>query len=214
MQETFELSAEVRTDQGKGASRRLRHANGIPAIVYGGASEPQTITLKQNELARHLENEAFYSHVLSLNIDGKAEKVVLRDLQRHPYKAIILHADFMRVDKNTVLHMNIPLHCINGDTSVGVKAGGMVSHLATEVEVACLSGDLPEYLEVDLSDLNIGESIHLSQIPLPEGVEIVALTHGNDLAVVNIHKPRGASEDEASDAAAGADASAEEGSEE
>jgi len=198
MQESFEISAEVRTDQGKGASRRLRHANGIPAIVYGGGSEPQTITLKQNELAHHLENEAFYSHVLSLKIDGKTEKVIMRDLQRHPCKAIILHADFLRVDKTTVLTMNIPLHCINEENSVGVKAGGMVSHLATEIEVACLSGDLPEYLEVDLSDLDIGDSIHLSQIPLPKGVEIVALTHGSDhdLAVVNIHKPRGTSDDD------------------
>jgi len=215
MQESFELSAEVRTDQGKGASRRLRHANGVPAIIYGGNEEPQTITLKHNELAHHLENEAFYSHVLSLSVDGKAEKVILRDLQRHPSKVIIMHADFLRVDKSTVLNMNVPLHCINGDIAVGVKAGGMVSHLSTEVEVSCLSGDLPEYLEVDLTDLDVGESIHLSQISLPKGVEIVALMHGadHDLAVVSIHKPRGISEDEEADEGA-VDAPAEEGTEE
>lgn len=198
MQETFELKAEVRTDTGKGASRRLRHVNGVPAIIYGAGKEPQMITLAQNELAHHLENEAFYSHILKMKVDGKAEKVVLRDLQRHPSKAIILHADFLRIDEKIALKMHVPLHYINEDTAVGVKEGGLVSHLSTDVEVSCLAKDLPEYIEVDVAELNIGDSIHLSQIQLPKGVEIVALTHGgdHDLAIVSIHKARGVAEED------------------
>lgn len=207
MQENFELNAEVRTDTGKGASRRLRRVNGVPAIVYGAGTEPQMITLPHNELAHHLENEAFYSHILSMTVEGKSEKVVLRDLQRHPARAIILHADFMRIDEKVALKMHVPLHFINEDTSAGVKEGGQVAHLSTDVEVSCLAKDLPEYIEVDVNELGMGESIHLSQIILPAGVEIVALSHGSehDLAIVNIHKPRGVEEetevDEATEAA-------------
>jgi len=198
MQETFELNAEVRTDTGKGASRRLRRVNGVPAIIYGAGTEPQMITLAHNELVHHLENEAFYSHILAMTVDGKSEKVVLRDLQRHPSKALILHADFMRIDEKVTLKMNVPLHFINEDKAVGVKEGGLVAHLATDVEVSCLAKDLPEYIEVDVADLGMGGAIHLSEITLPAGVEIVALMHGadHDLAVVNIHKPRGAGEEE------------------
>lgn len=199
MQETFELTAEVRTDNGKGASRRLRRENGVPAILYGGSAKPQSITLKQNELAHHLEHEAFYSHVLTISIDGKSEKAILRDLQRHPFKAIIMHADFLRIDEKSHLRMNVPLHFISEEDAAGVKEGGLVTHLSTDVEVICLAKDLPEYIEIDLSDLEIGESIHLSQIKLPKGVEIVALTHGtdHDLAVVSIHKAKIVIEDEA-----------------
>ncbi len=202
MKETFELNAEVRTDMGKGASRRLRRTQAVPAIVYGGSSEPQSITLSQNELFRHLDNEAFYSHVLSLNLEGKAESVVLRDLQRHPYKAVILHADFMRIDSKSVLNMNVPLHFINEEISVGVKTeGGIVGRLASDVEVSCLAKDLPEFIEVDLIDLHLGESIHLSEIKVPDGVELVALSHGSDhdLAIVSINKPRGVVESETED---------------
>jgi len=197
MQETFELTAEVRTDTGKGASRRLRRVNGVPAIVYGAGTEPQMITIAHNELAHHLENEAFYSHILGMTVDGKSEKVVLRDLQRHPAKAIILHADFMRVDEKVALKMNVPLHFTNEDQSPGVKEGGLVAHLATDVEVSCLAKDLPEYIEIDVANLGMGEAIHLSEIILPTGVDIVALMHGtdHDLAVVNIHKPRGVEEE-------------------
>ncbi|HEC29240.1 MAG TPA: 50S ribosomal protein L25/general stress protein Ctc [Gammaproteobacteria bacterium] len=199
MQETFELTAEVRADKGKGASRRLRRENGVPAILYGGSAEPQSITLKQNELAHHLEHEAFYSHVLTISIDGKSEKAILRDLQRHPFKAIIMHVDFLRIDEKSHLRMNVPLHFISEEDAAGVKEGGLVTHLSTDVEVSCLAKDLPEYIEIDLSDLEIGESIHLSQIKLPKGVEIVALTHGadHDLAVVSIHKAKVIVEDDA-----------------
>jgi len=199
MKETFELNAEVRTDMGKGASRRLRRTQAVPAIIYGGSSEPQSISLSQNELFRHLDNEAFYSHVLNMNLGGKSEQVVLRDLQRHPYKAVILHADFMRVDNKSVLTMNVPLHFINEETSVGVKTeGGIVGRLASDVEVSCLAKDLPEYIEVDLLNLHLGESIHLSEIKVPEGVELVALSHGSehDHAIVSINKPRSGGETE------------------
>lgn len=204
MKETFELKAEVRTDMGKGASRRLRRTQAVPAIIYGGSSEPQSITLAHNELIHHLENEAFYSHVLTMNVDGKTEQVVLRDLQRHPYKALILHADFMRIDNKSTLTMNVPLHFLNEDKAVGVKKdGGIVSRLMTELEVSCLAKDLPEYIEVDLIDLHVGDSIHLSEIKMPEGVELVALSHGDahdhDLAVVSIVKPRAAVEESASE---------------
>ncbi len=200
MKETFELNAEVRTDMGKGASRRLRRTEAMPAIIYGGGAEPQMISLAHKEMVHHLENEAFYSHVLTLNLDGKPEKVILRDLQRHPVKPILLHADFLRVDDKTRLHMNVPLHFINEDIAIGVKQeGGLVAHLASDVEISCLAKDLPEYLEVDLTDLQAGESIHLSQIKVPEGVELVALSHGTeyDLAIVSINKPRGGGEEEA-----------------
>ena len=195
MKETFELKAEVRTDMGKGASRRLRRTQAVPAIIYGGSSEPQSITLAHNELMHHLENEAFYSHVLSLNVDGTTEQVVLRDLQRHPFKAIILHADFMRIDNKSTLTMNVPLHFLNEEKAAGVKnEGGIVSRLMTELEVSCLAKDLPEYIEIDLIDLNVGDSVHLSEVSVPEGVELVALSHGDDhdhdLAVVSIVKPR------------------------
>lgn len=206
MQENFELNATVRTDSGKGASRRLRRVNGVPAIIYGGNQEPQNITLKHNELAQHLAHESFYSHILTMIVDGKSEKVVLRDLQRHPARPIVMHADFMRVNMSEVIRMHVPLHFLNEETAHGVKQqGGIVAHLATDVEVSCKASDLPEYLEVDLSDLKLGESVHLSQIKLPAGVEIVALTHGpeHDLAVVSIHKTRATAAEGEGEAAAG-----------
>jgi large subunit ribosomal protein L25 len=199
MKDTFELNAQVRTDTGKGASRRLRRTKDMPAIIYGGGAEAQMITLAHKDLVRHLENEAFYSHVLTMNLEGKAEKVILRDLQRHPVKPVVLHADFLRVDNKTRLHMNVPLHFINEDTSIGVKQqGGLVAHLATDVEVSCLAQDLPEYIEVDLAELQVGESIHLSQINVPKGVDLLALSQGtdHDLAIVSINKPRGVAEEE------------------
>jgi len=200
MQETFELTAEVRTDKGKGASRRLRRMNMLPAIIYGGNKEPQPISLPHNELMLHLQHEAFYSHILTINLQGKAEKAVLRDLHRHPSKPIILHADFLRVKENEELRMHVPLHFLNEDTAVGVKQqGGIVSHLSTDVEVSCLAKDLPEYIEVDLANLAVGESIHLSELKLPAGVTLVELMHGpeHDQPVVSMHKPRGGGEAEA-----------------
>jgi large subunit ribosomal protein L25 len=193
MQENFEINAEVRTDQGKGASRRLRRTNKLPAIIYGGGEEPQQLALGQNELARHLENEAFYSHILTVNIDGKGQKAILRDMQRHPSKPFVLHVDFLRVSGSDVIQMNVPLHFINEDIAHGVKQeGGQISHIYSEVQISCKADDLPEYIEVDVKDLKLEESIHMSDLQLPKGVELVELSHGaeHDQPIVSIHKAR------------------------
>ena len=191
-QETFALDAARRDDQGKGASRRLRREGRIPAIVYGGDEAPQAITIKHNEIIKHLEHEAFYSHVLDLNIDGKASKVILRDLHRHPFKPLVLHADFQRVSANQTLRVTVPLHFLNKDTCAGAKAGGVVNVILTEVEVDCTADKLPEFIEVDMKDLDIGGSIHLSQIKMPAGVRVHALMLGedHDVGVVAIHAPK------------------------
>jgi large subunit ribosomal protein L25 len=203
MQETFEIEAEVRTDLGKGASRRLRHANKVPAIIYGGGKDPQSLTLNHNELILHLEHEAFYSHILSVKVNGKPQKAVLRDVQRHPAKALILHIDFLRVSEKESLKMSIPLHFTNEEKCEGVKmGGGQISHLVTQVEVQCLAKDLPEYIEVDMTPLDLGESYHLSDLKLPEGVELTELAHGHDLAVVSVLKPKGGAAEEEEEAAA------------
>lgn len=199
MQKSFEINAELRTDKGKGASRRLRRTDKVPAIIYGGKQDAQSITVDHTELMLHLEHEAFYSHILSVKVDGKAEKAILRDLQRHPSKPRVLHADFLRVSETEKLRMNVPLHFMNADISVGVKdEGGVVSHLSTEVEVSCLAKDLPEYIEVDLANLELGQAIHLSELKLPSGVELVELSHGeaHDQAIVNIHKAKKVVEEE------------------
>ncbi len=199
MQESFELIAEVRTDKGKGASRRLRRMNKVPAVLYGGKQPPVSLTLQHNELLQHLENEAFYSHILNVKVDGKSEKAVLRDVQRHPSNPVIMHIDLLRVDEKARIHMSVPLHFTNEEKCVGVKTGGgSITHLMTQVEVSCLAGDLPEYIEVDLEKVEAGASVHLSEITLPKGIELVELAHGHDLAVVSVLKPRGgAGEDEA-----------------
>ena len=197
MSVTFELDAEVRTDMGKGASRRLRHANKIPAVMYGGGEDSVSLTMEHNKLMHALENEAFYSHILTINIDGKGVNAVLRDLQRHPAKPVILHADFQRVNMKEKLHMNVPLHFINEDIAPGVKEdGGIIQHNVSEVEVSCLPADLPEFLEVDVAELGMGNSLHLSDIKVADGVELVQLAHGesHDLPIVSIHKPRAAVE--------------------
>lgn len=206
----FELNAKVREDMGKGASRRLRRlADEVPAIIYGGKKDPQNISLLHKDLAHALENEAFYSHVIAINVDGKNEDVIIKDLQRHPAKARILHADFLRVDKNQKLTVRAPLHFINEDTCVGVKMeGGVISHSMTELEISCLPADLPEYIEVDMAEVGMDQIVHISDIKLPEGVESVALSHGedHDLPVAAIHKPKAvATEDEPVEDAEGAD---------
>ena len=204
----FNITAESRQDVGKGASRRLRHAGKVPGILYGSGKDPVAFTVVHDDLMHHLEHEAFYSHILTVTLDGKAEKAVLKDLQRHPAKPKILHVDFLRVGAKDVIHMQVPVHFINEDSSVGVKAGGLVSHLMTTVEITCKAGDLPEYLEVDLANLDVGSSLHLSDIELPKGVTITALTHGpdHDLPVVSINAPKGggaAEEETAAPAAEG-----------
>ena len=199
----FALNAEVRSDLGKGASRRLRrNVAMVPAVIYGGEKAPQSISLLAKELAKLLENEAAYSHVLTLNVAGSNESVLIKALQRHPAKGFVLHADFVRVIAGQKLTAHVPLHFLNQETSVGVKQqGGEVSHTLVEVEVSCLPQDLPEFIEVDMAAVEIGQILHLSDLKLPKGVELVALAHGNDLAVANIHASRVAKDVEGEGAA-------------
>ncbi|MDX1370254.1 50S ribosomal protein L25/general stress protein Ctc [Pseudomonas sp.] len=188
----FALNAEVRSDLGKGASRRLRrNVAMVPAVIYGGEKAPQSISLLAKELAKLLENEASFSHVLTLNVAGSNESVLIKALQRHPAKGYVMHADFIRVIAGQKLTAHVPLHFLNQETAVGVKTqGGEVSHTLAEVEVSCLPKDLPEFIEVDMAAVEIGQILHLSDLTLPKGVELVALAHGNDLAVANIHASR------------------------
>ncbi|VUD59826.1 50S ribosomal protein L25 [Thalassocella blandensis] len=201
--EDFKLDVTLREEQGKGASRRLRREAGlVPAIIYGGRKKPQTVSIKFNELVKHLENEAFYSHIITLNVDGTSEDVILKDLQRHPAKAIIYHADFLRVSKTKKLKTTVPLHFLNESTAKGVKIqGGIISHNMTEIEITCLPGDLPEFIEVDLAEVELGQIVHISDINFPKGVESVSLSHGadHDLPVANIHKAKGAAADDSSE---------------
>ena len=201
MSEDFTLNATARNDLGKGASRRLRRLAGeVPAIVYGGKAEPLVISTSHNELLKHLEHEAFYSHIISLNVDGTAQDVILKDLQRHPSKPLVLHADFLRIDKSTKLHTHVPLHFINEATSKGVKIqGGKVVHNLTQLDVSCFPHNLPEFIEVDLANAEVGTIIHISDLKLPSGVTSVALSHGadHDLAVATIVKPKGGADEEA-----------------
>jgi large subunit ribosomal protein L25 len=209
MKTSFELVAEFRETQGKGASRRLRHEGKVPAILYGGHSEARALTLSHQKLLIMLDNERFYSTILSLKVGDQTQAAILKDVQRHPYKNAIVHIDFQRVEDNQKIRINVPLHFVGAAVSPGVKSqGGMVSHMRNDVEVACLPKDLPEFIEVDLSGLSINESIHLSQLKVPEGVELLALAK-EDAAVVAIHSPR-AEEPEAAAAtpAAGAAAAA------
>jgi len=197
----FALNAEVRSDLGKGASRRLRrNVSMVPAVIYGGDKAPQSISLLAKELAKLLETDAAYSHVLNLNVAGTNESVIIKALQRHPAKGFVLHADFIRVVADQKLTAHVPLHFINQETSVGVKQqGGEASHVLVEVEVACLPKDLPEFIEVDMANVEVGQIVHLSDLKLPQGVELVALAHGNDLAVANIHASRVAKEEGAAE---------------
>ena len=210
----FTIIAESRKDVGKGASRRLRHAGKVPGIIYGSGKDPVPFTVVQDDLQHHLEHEAFYSHILTVTVDGKAQKAVLKDLQRHPAKPKVLHVDFLRVSDKDIINMQVPVHFINEDASVGVKEGGLVSHLLSTIEITCKASDLPEYLQIDLLNLDVGASLHLSDIDLPKGVQITALTHGadHDLPVVSIHTPKGGGTTE--EDAEAADAAAEGGASE
>lgn len=190
----FNLSAELRSDMGKGASRRLRREGKVPAVIYGADKEATSLTVDHNDLYKHLQHEAFYSHILTLTIGGKAEKAVLKDLQRHPVRPLILHADFQRVSDKDKIRMHVPLHFKGEDVAPGVKVGsGTVTHNITQVEVTCLGKHLPEFIEVDLSGLELDQVLHLSDLKLPSGVELVELTHGarHDQPVAGIHKTRG-----------------------
>ena len=206
MKTSFELVAEFRETQGKGASRRLRHEGKVPAILYGGHADARTLTLSHQKLLIMLDNERFYSTILSLKVGDQTQAAILKDVQRHPYKNAILHLDFQRVEENEKIRISIPLHFTGAAVSPGVKSqGGLVSHMRTEVEVSCLPKDLPEFIEVDISGLSLNESIHLSQLKIPAGVSRVDLVK-EDAAVVAIHSPRAEEPEPTAAAAAGAPA--------
>ena len=190
MSNNFNLTAQVRDLQGKGASRRLRHEKMVPAIIYGGHAEPQSISVQFKDLVKCLENEAFYSHILTVDVAGTVESVVLKALQRHPAKGFPMHADFYRVVAGEEITMRVPLHFINIDSSVGVKKqGGQFSIIANDVEVRTLPANLPESIDVDVAGLELGQTLHLSDLKLPEGVTLTELSLGenHDLAIANIH---------------------------
>ena len=198
------LNAEMRDDMGKGASRRLRHANKLPAIVYGAGKDPENLILEQKEVQYHLQNEAFYTQVLELNVGGKKQDVLLRDLQHHPYRLDVLHMDLQRVEAKKEVHVNVPLHFINEDVAPGVKTeGGAISHVVTEVVLACLPKNIPEFIDVDLGELHMGEIVHLSDLKMPAGVEVLALRQGeeHDSAIASIHARKVVEEHEEVEAA-------------
>jgi len=200
MSSDYTVSAKARADVGKGASRRLRRLESeVPAIVYGGENAPQMISILHKDLLWFLEDEAFFTSVVTLDIDGKQESVVLKALQRHPAKLKVLHADFLRVDANTKITLHVPLHFLNEDSCVGVKIqGGNITHAATDLEVQCLPKDLPEFIEVDMAAIETGVTLHISDLTLPAGVESTALALGedHDQAIVTVHAPRGGSDDD------------------
>jgi large subunit ribosomal protein L25 len=205
------LNAELREVVGKGASRRLRRLEGlVPAIIYGGKTggntrKPTNITMKSNELKKALENEAYYSSIITLNIGDKTEQVVLKDMQRHPARDHVMHADFLRVSKTTILKSSLPIHFINEDICEAVKTGGAkINHQMASIEVICAAGDLPEFIEIDLANAAVDAVIHLSDIQFPKGVQSLALSHGpdHDTAVVSLFTPKGIVEDDAEEAAA------------
>src|ERR1700727_578724 len=203
MKTSFELVAEFREMQGKGASRRLRHEGKVPVILYGGHADARPLSLSHQKLILMLDNERFYSTILSLKVGDQTQAAILKDVQRHPYKNAILHIDFQRVEENEKIRIQIPLHFTGAAISPGVKSqGGIVSHMRTEVEISCLPKDLPEYIEVDISGLSLNESVHLSELKVPDGVVLVELAK-EDAAVVAIHSPR-AEEPEPTAAAAAA----------
>ena len=202
----FNLDASIRTDLGKGASRRLRREEKLPGIIYGGEEAPVSITLDHNKVNNAADFEAFDSHVLPLNVDGKATEVLVKDMQRHPYKPKIMHIDFQRVVAGQDVHTNVPLHFVNEEKSAAVKAGGIAEHHVTEIEVTCLPKDLPEFIEVDMAAVEMGQTLHLSDLTLPAGVASVELAKDDethDLAVVTVKPaPKAADTEEGDEEAA------------
>lgn len=199
MSQAIELTAAQRQHSGSAQCKRMRREEGrVPAIVYGGGQEPQPIELIHKDIMMALANEAVYSSILTLKVDSKTQKVVLKEVQRHPFKPKIIHLDFMRINPKEKLTMSVPLHFVNEATAKGVKTGGgTISHMMIEVEVKCLPGDLPEFIEVDVADLELDQSLHLSDIKLPKGVEFAHAVDGeHDQPIVSIHKSRGASMEE------------------
>jgi large subunit ribosomal protein L25 len=201
MSTQFEVNAQSRTDTGKGASRRLRRSGLLPGIVYGAHKKPTMISLQHHELVHALENEAFYSNLLTLKVDGKKESVVLKDLQRHPAKPFILHADFQRVKADEKIRLHVPIHFVNESVCPGIKAGGQASHVMADVEISCLPKNLPEYIEVDMSKLEMGAILHASELALPSGVELAVSDAAEDPIVVTIHATHRSTEEITGEAA-------------
>ena len=190
MAEEFDLIAEFRDDIGKGASRRLRREGKVPAILYGGGRPPRNLAFDHNRVVQQLQNESFYSSVLNVKVGDKQQSVILKDLQRHPARRQILHMDLQRILEDEEIRMNVPIHFLNEETAPGVKQeGGKVSRLISDIEIVCLPKNLPEYLEIDIGDLGLDEMRYISDIPLPEGVEIPLLAQGEeaDQPIVSIH---------------------------
>jgi large subunit ribosomal protein L25 len=202
MSNVFEFVAESRGPSGTNAARGVRRIGKVPAVIYGGHAEPKTLMLSHNEVVKHLEHEAVYSHVLDVTIDGKTEKAILKGVQRNPAKFQILHLDFLRVSMSEAIKVHVPLHFVNENTSIGGKKGGIATHSMVDVEVSCLPSNLPEFIEVDLFKLDIGDTLHLSDLILPKGVEILELQHGaeHDLPVVSMMASKASKEDAADDA--------------
>ncbi|MGB5580393.1 MAG: 50S ribosomal protein L25/general stress protein Ctc, partial [Woeseia sp.] len=191
MSQDFDLIAEFRQDQGKGASRRLRLQGKVPAIIYGGGREPRSLSFDHNKLLRQMDNEAFYSSILNVKVGDNSQAAIVKDVQRHPAKRQVLHIDLQRILEDEEIRMNIPLHFLGEEKAPGIKAGGSVARLMSEVEITCLPRNLPEYLEVDISRMELDDMLHLSDLKVPEGVEIVELSHGDendhDQPIVAIH---------------------------
>jgi len=204
----FEFTAFPRATEGRGASRRMRRAGKAPGIVYGGATAPQPIELDHNALFHALRNEAFHASILTMKVDGTATKVLLRDVQMHPFRNEILHVDFQRIDENRKIHMKVPLHFVNGEISPAVKvSGAIVSHVLNDLDIACLPKDLPEFIEVDLTALDVGHSVHVSSLKLPAGVAVVL--HGKkDPVVASAVVPKAHVEEEVAAATAEGEAAA------
>ncbi|GAA0858299.1 50S ribosomal protein L25/general stress protein Ctc [Aliiglaciecola litoralis] len=199
----FNLDAEIRTDLGKGASRRLRREDKVPAILYGSDKEPVSITLAHNKLLQAQEFEAFYSQIITINIGGKKVDALVKDMQRHPFKPKILHVDFLRVDKNVEVTTNVPLHFINETKAKSIKVdGGHAEHHMNDVEITCLPASLPEFIEVDLLNVELGQTVHLSDLTVPKGVVLVELEKGedHDLAVVTVKAAKGPSAEDLEEA--------------
>ena len=191
MKELFVVNAELRADMGKGASRRLRRTGKVPAVIYGGKDAAQQLSLSHHEMKKHLETEAFYSHILTLKIEGKDQQAVLKDIQRHPAQPILMHFDFQRIYADQVIRMHVPLHFTGVEMSPGVKLNsGVVEHYQVQVEVDCLPKDLPEFIPVDMSKLDLNDTVRLSQLTVPAGVALVELKQKNDALVAAIHPPR------------------------
>jgi large subunit ribosomal protein L25 len=189
----YQVDAQLRTDTGKAHMRRLRRTGVIPAVIYGAGEDPQHLALSTNMLTRQMDNEAFFSHILTINIEGKKTQAVLKALQRDPASARVMHADFLRVKATEEITMRVPLHFVNEEDSVGKREGGVISHLEVDVEISCLPGDLPEYIEVDLLEIGIGSTVHLSELTLPKGVSLTADLEDpegdNDNSLVSVQLP-------------------------